>query len=444
MMYDVDLLKENFRKNPFWFRFLNAGWKATYPLGTKLKLDKEDLIRTAKKTTGLSDFGPDFNDEPLDRLLWSINHEANLHPVGRFITRQRYVSLLSIRLRAAYYFKKYPQILEQPLYPAWIIVGLQRTGTTKLQRLLAADPDHRVIPSWEVINPMPLDLNLYQEQFSTPVFSGARQHSPSTVYPKPGDRRIKMANLSVKAVRLISPGFFAVHPIDAIQPEEDILMLDLSFMSTTPEAMMPVPTYASWLERSDQSDAYAYAVKIMKFLQWIHPAKRWVLKTPHHLEFPNLIEKHFGEVHFIWPHRTIYESVPSYLSMLTYNSLMFCEKVDPGQIARHWVRKIGYMLDKALDYRLKDGNGNKFTDLWYHDLISSSIEELSKIYKLDGGLTPDLIRRFQEHEVSHPHRKYGTHHYSLADFNLAQGDIDRHTKRYQDFIAKLYDTHQRP
>ncbi|MGA3012630.1 MAG: sulfotransferase [Bacteroidales bacterium] len=406
----------NFRKMPLWFRMLNSSWKTSYFLGTKIKLRKDDLIKAARKVTGLNDLGKDFSDEPLEKLLQSVNEEAALHPVGRFITRQRFVSLLSIRLRAEYFFRKYPEILEQPLYPAWIIVGLQRTGTTKLQRLLATDPDHRVIPSWEVINPVPLNLD-----------------------EKTRDKRIDVAKLSVKAVKLMSPGFFAIHPIDVYEPEEDILLLDISFMSTTPEAMMNVPSYASWLEKTDQSSAYAYAVKLLKFLQWQQPAKRWVLKTPHHLEFSDLIEKHFGEVHFLWPHRRVYESVPSFLSMVTYNHMMFSDQVDVKRIADHWVRKTGYMLDKALDYRLKDDNTSKFTDIWYDDMVRNSEKELSRIYSLDGGLTPELIQRFNKHEKEHPHRKYGSHQYSLADFGLKEDDIDHFTTRYQEFISKHYD-----
>ena len=405
----------NFEKRPFWFTLVNSSWKATYFLGTKIILDKDELIRSAKKVTGLDDLGKDFSDEPLEKLLRSVNEEADLHPVGRFITRQRFISLLSIRLRAEYFFHRHPEILEQPLYPAWIIIGLQRTGTTKLQRLLAADPDHRVIPSWEVINPIPLTLN-----------------------EKARDKRIAVARTSVRALKLMSPGFFAIHPIDIYEPEEDILLLDVSFLSTTPEAMMHVPSYADWLEKTDQSAAYAYAAKLLKFMQWKKPAKRWVLKTPHHLEFPDLIEKHFGEVHYLWPHRRIYESVPSFLSMVTYNHMIFSDHVDEKRIAAHWIRKTGYMLDKALDYRVKDNNPARFTDIYYDDLIRNSEKELSRIYSLDGGLTPELITRFGNHEQDHPHRKYGTHHYSLADFGLTEADIDKHTRRYRQFIAELY------
>jgi hypothetical protein len=428
---------DNFRKPPLWFRSLNSAWKSCYPLGTKIKIEKDELIRASRKITGLKDLGSDFWDEPLDRLLVSINEESNLLPIGRFITRQRFINLLNIRLRAQYYFKRYPGILEQEIYPAWIIVGLQRTGTTKLHRLLATDPDHRVIPSWEVINPAPLDLR-YIEKLQSQQSASSIQHPASSIqYPLPSDKRINVAKTSVAALKVISPGFFTIHPIDILQPEEDILLLDISFLSTTPEAMMNVPSYAAWLETVDQSPAYAYMVRLLKLMQWMKPAKRWVLKTPHHLEFPDLVEKNFGEVHFLWPHRSIYESVPSFLSMVTYNRMIFSNDADTQSIARHWVRKTGYMLQKAIDYRAKDGNNAKFIDILYNDLIKDSVGELTKIYKMNGGLTPDHIRRFLDHEKEHPHRKHGVHHYSLADFGLTEADIDRHTKHYQDFLLNI-------
>ena len=440
-----------FRKQPLWFRSLNSLWKSSYPIGTRIKLDKDDLIKSARKITGLIDLGKDFHDEPLDRLLRSVNEEARLHPFGRFITKQRFVNLLTIRLRAEYFFNRYPGILDQQLYPAWIIIGLQRTGTTKLQRLLATDPDHRVIPSWEVINPVPMDLEYFEKLQSRQPAVGSQQsvvssrqklssiqHPASAIqYPLPNDKRIKVAKTSVAALKLMSPDFFAIHPIEIFEPEEDILLLDISFMSTTPEAMMNVPTYAQWLEKTDQSSAYAYMVKLLKFMQFMKPAKRWVLKTPHHLEFPYLIEKHFNEVHFLWPHRSIYESVPSFLSMVTYNQMIFSDSVDTRRIAGHWVRKTGYMLTKALDYRAKGDNNAKFIDIRYQDLVKDSVNELSRIYKINGGLTSDHMNLIRAHEQEHPHRKYGVHQYSLADFGLTESDIDMHSRHYQDFLVKL-------
>jgi hypothetical protein len=408
-----------FSRRPAWFTLLNRAWEATYPLGTRIRLEKDDLIRQARKKTGLKDFGSDFNDEPLDRLLDSIRHEAALHPVGRFITRERLTGLLSIRLRAEYFFSKHPEILRQELYPVWIIVGIQRTGTTKLHRMLSADPGHRIIPSWEVINPVPLDLRETGK-----------------------DKRIAVARMSARALKLMSPGFYAIHPIEIFEPEEDVMLLEVSFMSTIPEAMMNVPSYASWLETTDQSGAYAYAAKLLKFLQWRQPARRWVLKSPHHLEFPGLVEKHFGDVHFIWPHRLIYESVPSFLSMVTYNHMIFSDHVDRNRITAHWVRKNGYMLEKAIEYRSKEDDDRKFTDIFYHDFIKEPVKELERLYRLDGGMTAGLAERFRQHEKDHPHRKYGTHRYSLEDFGLTEATIDRYTSHYQEFMKQLHERRQ--
>jgi hypothetical protein len=405
----------HFNKRPIWLNLLNKGWRSTYFLGTRIRLDKDDLIRTARKATGLHDLGKDFGDEPLERLIRSINEEAALHPVGLFISKQRLVGLLNTRLRAEEAFRRHPEILEQPLYPTWFIVGLQRTGTTKLQRLLAADPDHRVLASWEAINPAPWNPD-----------------DPT------GDRRLSVAKTSVKALKYMAPGFFAIHPIGPSLPEEDILLLDVSFLSTTPEATMNVPSYASWLERTDQSAAYEYEVKLLKLLQWQRPAKRWILKSPHHLEFPNLIEKHFPEVHFIWTHRNVYESIPSFLSMVGYSQAIFSEEANLRTIARHWVRKTGYMLEKTIAYR-RTGDEGKFTDIFYEDIVNNPLDELERLYSGDGGIRPELSDSFRHAEKENPFRKYGIHKYSLDDFGLTTEDIDSHTKNYQQFVKEIHE-----
>jgi hypothetical protein len=321
--------------------------------------------------------------------------------------------LLSIRLRAEGLFKKYPEILEQPLLPVWVILGLQRTGTTKLHRLLSADEQHRVLLSWEAINPAPL---------------GNRDGKP--------DKRIAIARTSERALRLMAPGFFAIHPVEHTAPEEDILLLDTTFLSTTPEATMHVPSYASWLETTDQAPAYAYMVKLMKLLQWQRPGKRWILKSPHHLEFTDQIDKHFGDVHFLWTHRDVTECIPSFISMAAHSRVIFSNKVDGNDVARHWIRKTGFMLQKGLDYRMKNEHKNQFTDIWYENLRDSAPEVLTHIYNLDGGMTPELLAGIEKAERENPMRKYGIHEYNLEDFGVNNEDILKATVDYRSFLSK--------
>jgi hypothetical protein len=409
------IIASHFNKQPIWFNSINRVWEGSYPLGTKIVLNKDNLIKIAKSSTGLQDLGKYFWDEPLDRMLKSLNEEAHLHPIGRFITKQRLVNLLAVRLRAEELFKKHPEILEQELYPVILIMGLQRTGTTKLQRLLSADIDNRSLLSWEALNPAPIKGDM-----------------------KDGKERIKIAKLSEKALKIMSPGFFAIHPVEHLAPEEDVLLLDVSFMSQTAEAITHVPSYAAWLEKTDQSLAYEYMVMLLKLLHWQRPAKRWILKSPHHLEFPDLVDKHFGEVQYIWTHRNVYESIPSFLSMVSYARVMFSNKVDKRAVAEHWVKKNGHMLSRALAFHKENVNRLHFIDMPYEELVQDPVKLIGRIYaNRNEPISQELELIFKEANRKNPKGKYGQHIYNLEDFGIDKQYIDTYTKDYQVFQQNL-------
>jgi len=404
----------DFYKHPFWFRLLNTLWKKSYSLGRRPLLDKDELIGAARNETGLRHLGSDFWEEPLERLIDSLNHEADLHPIGFFISRKRIINLLTVRLRAEYWFRKHPWILEQELYPPLVIVGLQRTGTTKLHRLLTADPDNRVLRSWEAINPAPPHNGMNGK-----------------------DRRVRSAKTSEKALRMMAPGFFAIHPVEHTAPEEDILLLDVTFLSTTPEATTHVPSYASWLEGADQSYAYEYGGRLLRLLQWQHPGKRWILKSPHHLEFMVLIDQYFNHPRFLWTHRDIHECIPSFLSMVCHSRSIFSDRVSMEEVTEHWVRKTTYMLEKGLEFRRRNGNSGKFTDIFYEALVSDPLNQLEKIYQPYGGIPADLREKFRLADRENPYGKYGIHEYGLEDFGLAPGDLEQRNRSYLELLSEL-------
>jgi hypothetical protein len=409
----------DFMNRPRWFNALNRVWAKSYVFGSGPSLKKDDLIRTARTESGLHDLGRDFWDEPLDKLIHSLNHEAQLHPIGYFISRKRIVNLLGVRLRAEQLFKQNPEILDQELHPPLVIVGLQRTGTTKLHRLLTADPANRVLRSWEAINPAPYTRN------------GHRR-----------DKRIQVARISEKALRLMTPGFFAIHPVEHSAPEEDILLLDVTYLSTTPEATAHVPSYASWLEGIDQSYAYEYSSRLLRLLQWQQPGQRWILKSPHHLEFLPLIEKYYGHPHFIWTHRDPAECIPSFLSMVCHSRVIFSNKVDINEVTEHWVRKTAYMLKKGLTYRLEGTHEKNFTDLMYEELVSDPMSQIEKIYQSYNGISDSLRSGFQLADSENPQGKYGIHEYNLSDFGLKEEELIKRNSAYCSLYQKLKAEHQ--
>ena len=428
MKNDKIIKSSHYGHRPWWFKALNTTWEKAYAVGAKPNLDKDSLIRAARKSTGLTDLGKDFMDEPLERFLWSMKKEAQLHPIGAFISRQRMINLICARLRAEEIFRKHPEILQMPMPPVWVILGLQRTGTTKLHRLLAADEQNRVLLSWEAINPVPLEIQ--NSKLET------RNLEPETRNPKQ-DKRVAIAKTSENALRLMAPGFFAIHPVEHNAPEEDILLLDMTFLSTTPEATMNVPSYAAWLEKTDQGPAYAYMVKLLKLLQWQRPGKRWILKSPHHLEFTDQIDKHFDDVHFLWTHRDVTECIPSFISMMAHSRVIFTNDLDGNAIARHWIRKTGYMLEKGLEYRLKNQHKDQFKDIFYNDLVTDAASVLEGIYRLDGGMTPELLESFATAEKENPMRKYGIHEYRIEDFGATKEDILEKTANYRSFLNNI-------
>ncbi len=405
---------KDFSHTPGWFNTVNYIWEKTYRIGSLPSLDKDNMIATAQRLTGLTDFGKDFWDEPLDRMIRSVKEEARLSAIGYFITRNRIINLLSVRLRAEKWFKKYPAILEQEVLTPLVIVGLQRTGTTKLQRLLTADPENRVLRSWEAINPVPLQS-----------VNGSK------------DRRKKIARTSEKALRWMAPGFFAIHPVEYQAPEEDILLLDTTFLSTTPEATMHVPSYAAWLEQTDQSLAYEYGSKLLKLLQWQSPGKRWVLKSPHHMEFLTNIQKYFGNPHFIWTHRSPLECIPSFLSMVCHSRAIFSNDVRVDEVVEHWIRKTSYMLDKGLEYRNERDNEAMFTDILYDHLVKEPMDQIRRIYENIGGITEEMEKHFREVEINNPQGKYGIHIYSHTDFGLDRNDLHEKNKEYCNLFYSL-------
>src|SRR5690606_24126968 len=182
------------------------------------------LMEEASRATGLADFGDPRLVTPLDVPLESITGEARLHPDGRLIANGRNVNALKTRRRAEALIAAHPEILEVPIEAPIVIAGLQRTGTTMLHRLLAQDPGVRALYSWEALNPVPMRKLPFLRE----------------------DPRVHSALLAERGLRYMAPEFFAIPPAEARSPEEEVVILDLAFLSTVPEATLHVPTYAAW------------------------------------------------------------------------------------------------------------------------------------------------------------------------------------------------------
>ncbi|MGB3050175.1 MAG: sulfotransferase [Polyangiales bacterium] len=373
----------------------------------------QGVLSDARRKVGLDDFGDEGFLEPLEVLVDSINREARLNPVGHMIIRGRIVGVLTNKLVAQDTIKRHPEILDIPVEAPIVVAGLARTGTTMLHRLIAQDPAIRSLASWEAINPAP-----------------AKQ--------KPGqkkDPRFAQAAAAAKGLKYMSPGFFAIHPAEPDAPEEEVILLEQAFLTTTPEAMMNVPTYSKWLEAQDHVPAYQALKRMMQYLQWQRPGIgkdiRWVLKTPHHQEYFDPLLKVFPKAILVHTHRDPLKTSPSLFSMLTHLQMIFSDEVDPNRVARHWLGKIENMARRTLATRERVRDRG-FIDVSYYDLIKDPLPQVARIYEAAGlELTPSTVSLMQASQRLNKQHKYGRHKYSLADFGMTEEDVESRIAAYR-------------
>ena len=394
---------------PFPIRIFNYLGRSSRQLELAGCLDAEALVEHAGRKTGLADFGDDGHFEALEVLVKSINDEARLSATGRLIQKSRLTAALVHRLRIEELLRTHPEINDIDLGSIVLITGLQRTGTTLLHRLLNSNPGIRCVSGAEMLDPVP-----------TGTMKG-RKTITRTLRPI----------LAQRAISYLSPQFMAVHPISPDEPEEDVMLLDLNFMSQAPEAMMHVPGYSRWLENHDHTQAYEYFRKILKILSWQCPGNIWVLKTPHHMEYLDVFLKTLADATIIQTHRDPRKALPSFCSMVAHGRAIFSDRVDPAEIARHWCRKTRRMVELTEAVR-SGADPDRFIDVSYYDLIGDPIAQLRRLYRRIGiDLDEAAVQRAGSYIEANPQNRFGRHSYRLSDFGLSEEIIEEHFSGYR-------------
>lgn len=368
-------------------------------------LELNELLAAAQHRVGAINFGDPSFREPLGVLLAAIEGEARIHPLGRAIMRTRLISLLENRLRLQALLAEQPEIADIPLRRPIVIAGLQRTGTTMLHRLLAADPAARTLRSWEALQ-------------STPLPSEGQHGSL---------RRRAAGKAAEYGLRALAPEFFAIHPVESDAPEEDILLLDQAFMSQTPEATLHVPSYAAWLETHSSLPAYRYLVRSLQALSWQRSGSHWVLKTPHHMEYLRELLEVLPDAIIVQTHRDPQATMGSFCSMVAHGRGIFSDEVDPREVGRHWLAKVRRMIDRASAVRDQQDRGHaaRFIDVSYYDLLKDPLAQIQRIYAHAGLALTAAARQAMEQVLRRDvQNRYGRHIYRSRDFGLSPTIIE--------------------
>ncbi len=378
------------------------------------------LVAAASAVDGLTDFGDDGWQEPLAILARSLEEEAELNAVGRLVMHQRLVDILVTRLRVQAWLTRFPEIRDEVIEAPLVIVGLPRTGTTMLHRTIAADP-RMLAPLW------------YETRFPSPQLDWD--------FTLDGDRRIVDARAEVQAMVDANPELMAIHPMDALGPDEDIMLLEQSFYSFNIQAFANVPSYDRWVQAQDHTPGYAYFKRLLQFLQWQKKraglkGRRWALKAPHHLHFMDLVFKTFPDARVVQSHRDPVETIPSLASLIAGVWVIYSDAADPVEVGRQWAEKFARGMARTMAVR-DEMDPSRFLDLWFRDTVSQPLTEIQKVYDFLGmELTAEARDEMERWQAFNRRELRPPHEYTLDQFGFTEAGLREQFASYRErFIA---------
>lgn len=371
------------------------------------RLEKEWLLQQAREATGLDDFGDPWFERPLEVLLDAIREEARLNAAGEFAAAKQFHHILRDRLLAQMWFARHPEILARPMKRPVVIVGPMRSGTTRLQRLLASDQRFNFLRSYETISPVPRPG--FEE-----VLAGRTQ-----------DFRPVLAGRIMKVARLANPRTLSIHPTGPYQPEEELGLLAASAWGMKHEAQWQVPGYGRWCEGEDATRAYRHMADLLRLVGWSQQAsslRPWILKTPQHmLDLPALL-KVFPDARLIFTHRDPRAVVGSAASLAWNQTIIYSDHVDSRAIGREWLRKTELQIARMRAAR-QDVPADSRIDVQYEDMERDWRGTMARIYRfLDLDIEPALPM-MEAYADAAQASKRRVHQYSLEQFGLTGEDV---------------------
>ena len=361
-----------------------------------------DLHAAAAKLTGLDDFGTDDYRDGLEVLLESYARDAGLTPRGTRVTRAILRGALTARLSSEAGWAQHPEYAQVAIERPVFVIGLPRTGTTALHRLLTADPAHQGLEVWLTEVPQPRPPR--ESWAGNPVFQ----------YIQAGFERHHVSY----------PEFMAVHYMAADQVEECWQLLRQSMRSISYECLAHLPGYSSWLSGQDWTGAYRRHRRNLQLIGLPDAGRRWVLKNPSHLFALDALLRVYPDALVIQTHRAPREAIASVCSLAAQASAgwstTFCGEVIGRDQLDTWARG----LDRFTEVRAASDPA-QFYDVAYDEFVADPVGTVEAVYGYFGltltGRAAAAMRGLREQSAG---AARPAHHYALADFGLTGEQVD--------------------
>jgi hypothetical protein len=381
----------------------------------RVSFDVETILGAARSKTGLADFGRDDFRARLAVQCQAVNEDADLNALGRLGVFANLLRYAENRLRFEDLLRRHPEILETRIERPIIVAGMPRTGTTHLLNLIGADTRLRSLPYWESLEPVPV-----------------RGEGPG----RDGrDPRWHRCFASYQQMVANMPLIVAMHDMPPEHIHEEIELEELDFASYLLEWLCRPPRWRDHYLALDQRPHYAYMKRVLQALTWLRGPRRWVLKSPQHLEQLLPLLETFPDATIVVTHRDPVSVIRSAITMIAYGDRMRRTRVDLAGLASYWIDRVGKLLGACL--RDRDAlPAAQVIDVPFHEFMADDVGMVARIY--ERAALPMIAAARAELDAfmaANPRGKHGQVIYDLAgDFGLNPEQV---RKPFRDYIQRF-------
>lgn len=368
-------------------------------------LTVEALVAAARAQTGLERFGDECFLPGLQALLASVTTEAPLNAFGRLHVQQSSIAFLKNRLRANACFEAHPEILERDIAAPIIIVGPHRSGTTRLQRMMATDQRLSHLRTWEGLN--------FGPRPELPALGGAERRE---------EVKVMLAGVDV-----MYPGALQGHPMDADWAEEELHLLDSSWCGFSPLGLYSgIDSYYQWFMNHDKTAAYEYMAKLLKLISWSRgepEGKRWILKNPQHMLELDTLLKVFPDAKIVFTHRDPLKTVASVMSLMWHFAVQHTDENCRAPVRDLWLDFCEQAAHRCIAARERLPADQQL-DVYYEEMNADWRSAMRRVYAFAGLDWTTHAELAMDAWLTQSEKHHGALRYSLNDFGLSEQQVD--------------------